>query len=123
MKKIYILLLLPVLITGCSLNFTQKRNPIQNTEETNRINTISSEKIYYITCNNNQCSIPRASGLPDDTNCIWNYVSGNGSIPYSEVTLNGMHILNHTDAIWDVQVLCTDLNGKIYFGKEGEERK
>lgn len=130
MKKLLLLLVIPLLMgAGCSNSFmldkqAEKIDTLDNNEEKN---ILDYEPIYYVSCNDelNTCSIPRASGLPasSDMVCIWNYSSGNGNIPYIETTKGGYPSIDKYDAIWDLSVLCRDVNGKIYFGEEGDTRE
>ncbi|MDO8486208.1 MAG: hypothetical protein Q7S77_00715 [Candidatus Staskawiczbacteria bacterium] len=85
---------------------------------------IKVETIFYISCSDSQCLIPKASGLPADDQmiCLWNYTAGNGSIPWLEETKGWLPSISIDNPV-DLSVLCRDTNGIIYFGKEGEKRK
>lgn len=125
-NKLLILFLFSLIfIGGCGLYNNEKI--VENDDTKNLGNIMNYEPIYYINCNEElgTCSIPRASGLPMDSNtvCIWNYSSGNGNIPYIKITNEAYPTIEKFDAIWDLSVLCRDVNGKIYFGEEGQERQ
>jgi hypothetical protein len=87
-------------------------------------NSIDVEKIFYISCSNGQCLIPKVSGLPMDEQmiCIWNYTCGSGSIPWISETKGSLPSIDDLSGCWDLSVLCRYSNGNIYFGEEGWAR-
>jgi hypothetical protein len=80
------------------------------------------ETIYYISCKDGRCSIPRASGLPYDTHCVWTYQGGNAAAPIMKHTYDEHTIQWFSGSNYELQVTCVDEFGSLYYGTEGLRR-
>lgn len=140
---IFTILLTPILLlgAGCS-NSSVKDNKVQKLNNEidqykKEISTLSDKvrklkkenknkkeykNIYYISCNKQNCSIPRASGLPFKSTCIWSYYQGNGPVHYTTVTKNGLHKLDNLSSNNNPRVYCVDNQGEFYYGEKGMKR-
>lgn len=80
------------------------------------------QTIYYITCKDGTCGIPRASGLPYDTHCVWTYQGGNAAAPIMKHTYDDHIIEWFAGSNYKLQVTCVDEFGSLYYGTEGLRR-
>lgn len=83
-------------------------------------NQLNYKKINYISCDRvvGNCIIPRSTGVPVNSVCIWNYVAGNGPVSYQETTKEIHSLLDVPDTMNDLRVFCIDDIGQIYFSRE-----
>ncbi len=132
MKKIllilFILFFLVLFIFTMNLYQQKEKLGLQNNELLNQLSikkdTIQYEHIYYISYDDTLGGyiIPRASGLPSNTTCIWQYLGGNGSVPGKETTEEFHFLEDIFNSFFDLQIYCIDTNGKLYYGIKNEQR-
>lgn len=106
---------------SADLGKSQAQADVPESESVEASEQLAYKTIYYIGCNDGTCNIPRASGLPFNSHCVWNYQSGNAAVPNMFQTYSD-HQIQWFDGSYKLSVTCVDEFGKLYYGTEGLRR-